>query len=110
VGDAVAHRISTLGETELDLPTLQATSQVCIKTALKAEEEINLRAASGEDFGLEESPALASIRAGERLWTEFAADLIVYARQVRGGNLAAVPLLEAKSISDEPQVYYPFTT
>ena len=110
VGEAVANRINTLGETELDLPTLQATSRACIETALREEQAVNLRAADGKDFGLQESLAVESIRAGERVWTEFAADLIVYARQVRGGNLAAVPLLEAKSISDEPQVYYPFTT
>ncbi len=108
VSDAVSHRINTLGHTELDLPTLKATARFCIDAAVKEAEEVNLRAASGIDFGKEESPSVSAIRSSERLWTEFIADLIVFARQVRNGNLAAVPFLEAKSISDEPKVYYPF--
>lgn len=44
----------------------------------------------------------------QREWLDLSTDYIIYAAQVREGNLAAVPFLEPKSISENPQTYYPF--
>lgn len=44
----------------------------------------------------------------QREWLNLSTDYILYAAQIRGGNLSTVPFLEPKSYSDSPQVYYPF--
>jgi hypothetical protein len=46
------------------------------------------------------------IRLQER-WMDLAVDYVVFAAQQRGGDLAAVPMIEPKSITDAA-VYYPF--
>jgi hypothetical protein len=46
----------------------------------------------------------------QRDWLNLATDYIIFAGQQRGGQLSNVPFLEPKSISDNPGVYYPFTS
>lgn len=61
-----------------------------------------------EDFGKEESPAVTALQEEQRQWAQLVASSVLMAREYRSGDLAAVPVLEPKSISDEPQVIYPF--
>lgn len=60
------------------------------------------------DFGTSHSPSLARLATTQELWVGVVADSILMAAGYRGGELEAVPFLEPKSISDDPQVYYPF--
>jgi hypothetical protein len=44
----------------------------------------------------------------QETWLDVSIDYITYAAEVRGNDLSKVPFLEPKSISDNPQIYYPF--
>ncbi|HEY4964522.1 MAG TPA: hypothetical protein VIH90_07570 [Candidatus Saccharimonadales bacterium] len=93
---------------EVSLTSLRSTAEFCVRTALEEAKILNDRAANGEDFGQEESIAVDSTMVREFSWMGFTLDLISFARQQRGDEIASVPFLEGKSISDDPQVYYPF--
>lgn len=67
-----------------------------------------LEAHARDDFGLEDSESVRSLQVVQATWAEIVTDHILLAAQLRSGNLTAVPFLEAKSISDEPAIYYPF--
>ena len=60
------------------------------------------------DIGEEESPTIDMIIGMEKKWIGHLVDYIAFVASERGGHLAAVPFLEPKSISDDPQPYYPF--
>jgi hypothetical protein len=42
-------------------------------------------------------------------WLDLSVDYILHAAEVRDGDISKVPFLEPKSISDDPQIYYPFS-
>jgi hypothetical protein len=44
----------------------------------------------------------------QNTWLDLSVDYISYAAQARGKDLSKVPFLEPKSISENPQIYYPF--
>lgn len=66
------------------------------------------RAMDGLDFGRPTSPSAENLMNDQANWIGFITDSIIMAAKKRAGNLAAVPLLDAQSISKEPQPYYPF--
>jgi hypothetical protein len=63
-----------------------------------------------DDIGKEKSPTIDAIHNMEGKWVSHLVDYISFVASERGGQLAAVPFLEPKSISDDPQPYYPFST
>lgn len=67
-----------------------------------------LRTRVPHDFGQKDSPATRELQAEQKRWMTLVTDSILTAAAYREGALAAVPFLEAKSITDEPAVYYPF--
>jgi hypothetical protein len=85
----------------------QATAELITHSNTQAKEFYR----SGKHYaGQADSPITASLRDEQRRWTELAVDHILYAAQIRGGNLARVPLLHPVSISDQPTPaeHYPF--
>ncbi len=60
------------------------------------------------DIGQEESSTLDAIANMENKWIGHLVDYISFIASERGGQLSAVPFLEPKSISEDPQPYYPF--
>jgi hypothetical protein len=52
--------------------------------------------------------AVKLLGAVQGLWTELIVDYIVYAAQQKGGKIEDVAMLEPKSISENPKMYYPF--
>jgi hypothetical protein len=60
------------------------------------------------DAGHEESRSISLLRLSQDLWTQLTVDYIAFIAQQRGGQLAEVPFLQPKSISDSPEVRYPF--
>lgn len=95
-------------EAPLNLNNLEDGMQESRRRGELALQVMCRRAQESPDFGQEESETVLALRAIQQTWLEFGTDLVTYAAKIRGGRLAAVPFLEAKSISDEPQVYYPF--
>lgn len=61
-----------------------------------------------DDAGRQTSPTVNTVLALQKEWVDLVVDYAVFAANERGGKLSAVPFLEPKSISDDPQVYYPF--
>lgn len=61
-----------------------------------------------DDIGKEESPTMDMIIDMENGWLGHLVDYIAFTASERRGQLAAVPFLEPKSISEDPQPYYPF--
>jgi hypothetical protein len=62
----------------------------------------------GREAGQEQSPTLTVLREMQGDWVSLITDYALYAAQTREGGLADVPFWEPKSISDNPQIYYPF--
>jgi hypothetical protein len=58
--------------------------------------------------GQDSSPAIDSGLVSQNRWAGLIVDYIVFASHRDDGDLASVPFLEPKSISDNPEVYYPF--
>lgn len=54
------------------------------------------------------SPSMNALKLNQGRWVRLAAHSIMSAAAYRNGDLAAVPLLEPKSISDDPAIIYPF--
>jgi hypothetical protein len=78
-----------------------ATNQLRLSTIEKISRD--------EDFDLPLNKVNYSTRL-ERLqnaWMNLGVDYIVYAAQQRGGDLASVPMMQPKSITDA-EIYYPF--
>lgn len=65
---------------------------------------------SPDDFDKPISESGAILDLCQSIWTEAAVDAILFAAKVRGGDITKVPLLEPKSITQEPAVIYPFST
>jgi hypothetical protein len=65
------------------------------------------RAEIGEDLGKAHSPAVVEMYLAQENWTTFCTDCVILAAKLRKGKLSSVPFLEPKSISEDPQVYYP---
>lgn len=68
-----------------------------------------LHVSGRHDVGKEESPTIDTIIDMEKKWIGHLVDHIAFVAGERGGQLSAVPFLEPKSISEDPQPYYPFT-
>ncbi len=66
-----------------------------------------LHATGVNDVGQEQSPTIAAGANLQKAWTGLVVDYIGYVAAERG-NLRAVPFLEPKSMTEDPQVYYPF--
>lgn len=60
------------------------------------------------DFGQLQSPSIDTLKQFFDLWSGICVDNILMAASYRGGDVARVPFWEPKSISDDPQLYYPF--
>lgn len=56
----------------------------------------------------EGSPAATAMTDVQKGWVDLIVDYIAFAASDGGGDLSTVPFLEPKSISDDPQIYYPF--
>jgi|GEM_PF-5312164 len=61
-----------------------------------------------DEVSREQSPTVTMLRETQKDWISLATDYILYAAQTREGGLADVPFWEPKSISEDPQIYYPF--
>jgi hypothetical protein len=60
--------------------------------------------------GQDSSPAIDSGLVSQNRWAGLIVDYIVFASHRDDGDLASVPFLEPKSISDNPEIYYPFAS
>lgn len=61
-----------------------------------------------QELGKSDSASVKELVAAQRNWLYFLATKIIFDAKVRGGELKAVPFLDATSISKDPKVYYPF--
>lgn len=61
------------------------------------------------DYDQPESPTMNKLRDIQTKWVRLVTNSILSSMAYRGGLLERVPVLEPKSISDEPAVFYPFT-
>jgi hypothetical protein len=59
------------------------------------------------DFGKDESDSVKALASEQRAWLDVLATGLAYAASKRGGNYAAVPVFESKSIS-EAELTHPF--
>lgn len=75
------------------------------ETALKNVSKYNTN--TGRDLRRANSPSVQEMAMAQHAWARFSIDCVIVAAKIRGGELAAVPFLEPKSISLEPQVIYP---
>jgi hypothetical protein len=60
------------------------------------------------DAGQQESSTISDGMELQRSWVNLVVDYAVFAASEHDGKLSTVPFLEPKSISDDPQIYYPF--
>ncbi|HEX7632923.1 MAG TPA: hypothetical protein VF401_01205 [Candidatus Saccharimonadales bacterium] len=63
-----------------------------------------------QDRGKEDSTSVKLYKTGQRIWTELAVDYILFAAHQLESPIAEVLFLEPKSITEDPQLYNPFTT
>jgi len=92
--------------TVITIDDLTAKTAQMVKAAMDS--LVFLHARAQFEMGRESSETVESLKLAQQGWLELAVDHIAFAAQVRDGSLAEVPFLEARSISEEPQVYYPF--
>lgn len=90
----------------LDVPELQ-TATLDQFSEIK-EDFDGLRDDIEADFGQPESPTVGKLRAIQMKWVRLVTDGVLTLMANRDGRLIKVPVLQPKSISDEPEVYYPF--
>jgi hypothetical protein len=97
---------ATLAE---DSPTPEALQGVTMNEfEITANSLLFLRTRIPDDFDKEESPAVNELAKTQFAWVRVVTLGIMVAANHREGNLSAIPFLEPKSITDEPQVYFPF--
>ncbi len=89
-----------LGEADILQATLQTNEASFKNTKHVVDHGMN-------DTGKKFSPSVETLQNTQDDWIKLAASYFVYAARERG-SLQAVPLWEPKSISEDPQVYYPF--
>ena len=97
---------ATFSEEVITIDDLTAKTAQMVKAAMDS--LVFLHARAQFEMGRESSETVESLKLAQQGWLELAVDHIAFAAQVRDGSLAEVPFLEARSISEEPQVYYPF--
>lgn len=68
----------------------------------------DLRQRVPQDFGKESSPAIDLLKELQGDWIHVVTSGIQAAARYRGNDLTRVPFLEPKSITNDPDVYYPF--
>lgn len=61
-------------------------------------------------LGREDSEAVRLLTELQEKWAGLAVDYMAFAAQRAGKDWQAVPLLEPKSVSQDPQIYYPFSS
>lgn len=61
------------------------------------------------DAGQENSAAANYLKRAQKIWTGLFVDYTMFDINVTGTPLEKIAFLEPKSISDDPQVYYPFS-
>jgi hypothetical protein len=54
--------------------------------------------------------AITRLMYAQDMWSSLTVDYIVYSALLKNGKLDDVPMLRPKSISENPQIYYPFKT
>jgi len=114
IPDVVGNRLITLymnseatfAEKVITIDDLTSRTAQMVKVAVDSLGFVHSRAKF--DIGRESTETAESLKSNQQGWLELGIDHIAFAAQLRGGSLTEVPFLEAKSISEEPQVYYPF--
>lgn len=91
----------------IELDDLEKRMQETIKVGETSVRAVCNRTKYGYDLGQSRSRSVNEMQIAQYNWLTFATDCLTHSVKVRRGNLADVPFLEAKSISDEPKVYYP---
>jgi hypothetical protein len=94
------------------LPITAAEANIQALEQFEAAEAMleQLRTRIPEDLGRDSSPAIDLLKDVQVGWIHVVTSGIIMAAGYRNGELERVPFLEAKSISDDPQVYYPFAS
>lgn len=113
--DAVSVRLHTrlpssgnFAGATIDVASLEERMLRSISNSDAALKTVFERAGAGLDMGQEYSTSVEALTQEQYNWTAFVTDCITLAAKRRRGDLAAVPLLDAQSISKIPQPYYPF--
>lgn len=86
----------------------QLTSRTLELNERQRDYVIELHVSGRDDVGKEESRTMSNVKDMESRWLGHLVDYIAFVASERGRQLAAVPFLEPKSISEDPQPYYPF--
>lgn len=114
LGTTVLHRLmdtvpasGSFAEADITLEELDKVRVEVSEAGEEAVRKVCKRTVAGFDFGVPDSMSAKFMMEAQHAWLNLSSDSVVFAAKIRGGELAAVPFLEAKSISEEPQVIYP---
>jgi|SRR3989344_1795495 len=94
-------------EAGITIDSLDVQREAVSRIGESAVKRMCSRTKIGYDFGQQDSTSVREMIVAQSNWATFAIDAVTLAAKIRGGKLVAVPFLEAKSISDDPQVIYP---
>lgn len=101
--------IANFADANITLESLEAQKSLTQVKARATHRFAIERCGMGLDIGQEESPAVVALLESQATLADLVIDSVIFAAKIRGGELARVPFWEAKSVSEDPQVYYPFS-
>lgn len=101
---------ANFSKANIDIRKLDQKRQKTIRRGNESITTMLRRVADGKDLHQEKSKSVNEMLDAQYNWLTFVVDCVTFAAKVRDGELAAVPLLEPKSISaiPPPEVIYPF--
>ncbi|HTB49330.1 MAG TPA: hypothetical protein VK712_04585 [Verrucomicrobiae bacterium] len=86
----------------------EIAGQTLLRNENQSEYVKGLHVSGRYDIARESSATMDTVLRLQEGWTRDVVNYVAFAAQEHGGQLAYVPFLEPKSISDDPKVYHPF--